>query len=50
MSRVGDFQQAIADTEQTFKETRDQILEGVQDLEIHLATIEERLAMLEDEL
>ena len=48
--RVGDLQQAIADTEQTFNETRDQILKGVQDLEIHLATIEERLATLEDEL
>jgi hypothetical protein len=47
---VGDFQQAIADAEQTFKGTRDQILEGIQDLEIHLATIEERLATLEDEL
>lgn len=48
--RVGDLQQAVADTEQTFKETRDQILEGVQDLEIHLAIIEERLATMEDEL
>ena len=47
--RVGDLQQAVADTEQTFKETRAQILEGVQDLEIHLAIIEERLATLEDE-
>jgi len=47
--RVGGLQQAIADTERTFKETRDRILEGVQDLEIHLATIEERLATLEDE-
>ena len=48
-ARVGDLQQAIADTEQTFKETRDRILEGVHDLEIHLVTIEERLAMLEDD-
>ena len=48
--RVGDLQQAIADTEQTFNETRDQILKGVQDLEIHLATIEERLATLEGTL
>jgi len=47
---VGDLQQAIADTEQTFKETRDQIIEGVRDLEIHLATIEVRLATLGDEL
>lgn len=47
---MGDLQQAITDTERTFKETRDQILEGVQDLEIHLATIEERLATLEEEL
>ena len=48
--RVGYLQQAITDTEQTFKETRDQILDGIQDLEIHLAIIEERLATLEDEL
>ncbi len=48
--RVCDLQQAIADTEQTFNETRDQILKGAQDLEIHLATIEERLATLENEL
>ena len=49
-SRVGDLQQAVTDTERTFKETRDQIIEGVRDLEIHPATIEKRLATLEDEL
>ncbi len=48
-SRVGDLQQAIADTGQTFKEMRDQILNNVHDLEIHLATFEERPATLEDE-
>ena len=47
---MGALRQRIADTEALFRETRDQILEGVHTLEIHLASIEERIATLEDEL
>ncbi len=47
---MGALRQQIADTEVLFRETRDQILEGVHTLEIHLASIEEQLATLEDEL
>ena len=47
---MGALRQRIADTEALFRETRDRILEGVHALEIHLASIEERLATLEDAL
>lgn len=47
---MGALRQRIADTEVLFRETRDQILEGAHTLEIHLASIEEQLATLEDEL
>ena len=50
VARVTDLQPTIASTEQTFKATRNRILERIHDLEIYLASIEERLPTLEDEL
>ena len=47
VARVTDLQPTIASTEQTFKATRNQILERIHDLEIYLASIEERLSTLE---
>ncbi len=49
-AEMGALRQRIADTEALFRETRDQILEGGHTLKIHLASIGERLATLEDEL
>lgn len=47
VARVTDLQPTIASTGQTFKATRNQILERIHDLEICLASIEERLSTLE---
>ena len=47
VARVTDLQPTMASTEQTFEATRNRILERIHDLEICLASIEERLSTLE---